>query len=161
VLSKKATRAIRVCRKTASTASHHGQPRSATFSTSRTTRSLTAVGKMRRPSWPRSCSTSPTAGTAENFDKRSWECIDEHIRMPRTLDHQGRERLHLTRGDRLHDEIGGVAEFSSMPNGLYTRERSADLLEKTGFRKIRHPQRPTPTPFGPDPTLGRMRGAFS
>ena len=73
----------------------------------------------------------------ENFDKRSWEWIDEHhfVCRERTISQDG-ERL-ISREVIVHDEMGVIAD-QFYAERLYTRESIGKLMEKTGFRNVRH-----------------------
>ena len=73
----------------------------------------------------------------ENFDKRSWEWIDEHhfVCRERSISQDG-ERL-ISREVIVHDEMGVIAD-QFYAERLYTRESISKLMEKTGFRNVRH-----------------------
>src|SRR4029450_7032124 len=73
----------------------------------------------------------------ENFDKRSWEWIDEHhfVCRERSISQDG-ERL-ISREVIVHDEMGVIAD-QFYAERLYTRESIGKLMEKTGFRNVRH-----------------------
>jgi D-alanine-D-alanine ligase len=98
---------------------------------------LTAVGKMLRPSGQLVLDITDGGHMHENFDKRSWEWIDEHhfVCRERSISQDG-ERL-ISREVIVHDEMGVIAD-QFYAERLYTRESITKLLEKTGFRNIRH-----------------------
>jgi D-alanine-D-alanine ligase len=97
---------------------------------------LTAVGKILRPSGQLVLDITDGAHMHENFDKRSWEWIDDHhfVCRERSISQDG-ERL-ISREVIVHDEMGVIAD-QFYAERLYTRESIAKLLEKTGFRNIR------------------------
>jgi D-alanine-D-alanine ligase len=74
---------------------------------------------------------------ADHFDRRSWEWIDEHhfVCRERSLS-ADRDRL-ISREVIVHDELGVIAD-QFYAERLYTREGIAKLLEKCGFRNVRH-----------------------
>jgi D-alanine-D-alanine ligase len=74
---------------------------------------------------------------ADHFERRSWEWIDEHhfVCRERSLS-ADRERL-ISREVIVHDEIGVIAD-QFYAERLYTRDSIAKLLERCGFRNIRH-----------------------
>jgi D-alanine-D-alanine ligase len=98
---------------------------------------LTAVGKILRPSGQLVLDITDGAHMHENFDKRSWEWIDEHhfVCRERTISQDG-ERL-ISREVIVHDEMGVIAD-QFYAERLYTRESIGKLMEKTGFRNVRH-----------------------
>ena len=98
---------------------------------------LTAVGKILRPSGQLVLDITDGGHMHENFDKRSWEWIDEHhfVCRERTISQDG-ERL-ISREVIVHDEMGVIAD-QFYAERLYTRESIGKLLEKTGFRNVRH-----------------------
>ena len=98
---------------------------------------LTAVGKILRPSGQLVLDITDGAHMHENFDKRSWEWIDEHhfVCRERTISQDG-ERL-ISREVIVHDEMGVIAD-QFYAERLYTRESISKLMEKTGFRNVRH-----------------------
>jgi D-alanine-D-alanine ligase len=73
----------------------------------------------------------------ENFERRSWEWIDEHhfVCRERSISQDG-ERL-ISREVIVHDEMGVIAD-QFYAERLYTRDSIGKLLEKAGFRNIRH-----------------------
>jgi D-alanine-D-alanine ligase len=74
---------------------------------------------------------------ADHFERRSWEWIDEHHFVCRERSLSGdRERL-ISREVIVHDELGVIAD-QFYAERLYTRDSIAKLLEKTGFRNVRH-----------------------
>jgi D-alanine-D-alanine ligase len=137
VLFMKATRAIRGCPRTASIASHHGQLFGYFSNKQDDEKVLTAVGKILRPSGQLVLDITDGAHMHENFERRSWEWIDEHhfVCRERSISHDG-ERL-ISREVIVHDEMGVIAD-QFYAERLYTRESIAKLLEKTGFRNVRH-----------------------
>jgi D-alanine-D-alanine ligase len=98
---------------------------------------LTAVGKILRPSGQLVLDITDGGHMHENFDKRSWEWIDEHhfVCRERSISQDG-ERL-ISREVIVHDEMGVIAD-QFYAERLYTRESISTLLEKTGFRNVRH-----------------------
>ncbi len=74
---------------------------------------------------------------ADHFDRRSWEWIDEHhfVCRERSLS-ADRDRL-ISREVIVHDETGVIAD-QFYAERLYTRESIAKLLDKCGFRNVRH-----------------------
>jgi D-alanine-D-alanine ligase len=98
---------------------------------------LTTVGKILRPAGQLLLDITDGAYMAEHFERRSWEWIDEHhfVCRERTLS-QDRERL-VSREVIVHDEMGVIAD-QFYAERLYTREGIAKLLEKCGFRNVRH-----------------------
>lgn len=98
---------------------------------------LTTVGKLLRPSGQLVLDITDGAYMADNFDRRSWEWIDEHHFVCRERSLSGdRERL-ISREVIVHDELGVIAD-QFYAERLYTREGIAKLLEKCGFRNVRH-----------------------
>ena len=100
-------------------------------------RVLTAVGKILRRSGQLVLDITDGSHMHENFDRRSWEWIDEHhfVCRERSISQDG-ERL-ISREVIVHDEMGVIAD-QFYAERLYTRESIGKLLEKTGFRNIRH-----------------------
>lgn len=98
---------------------------------------LATVGKILRPSGQLVLDITDGAYMAEHFDRRSWEWIDEHhfVCRERSIS-QDRERL-ISREVIVHDEMGVIAD-QFYAERLYTRDGIARLLEKTGFRNVRH-----------------------
>ncbi len=98
---------------------------------------LATVGRILRASGQLVLDITDGAYMAEHFDRRSWEWIDEHhfVCRERSIS-QDRERL-ISREVIVHDELGVIAD-QFYAERLYTRESIAKLLEKTGFRNVRH-----------------------
>ncbi len=98
---------------------------------------LTTVGKVLRPSGQLVLDITDGAYMADHFDRRSWEWIDEHhfVCRERSLS-ADRDRL-ISREVIVHDELGVIAD-QFYAERLYTREGIAKLLEKCGFRNVRH-----------------------
>src|SRR3990172_6817688 len=98
---------------------------------------LTAVGKILLPSGQLVLDITDGGHMHENFDKRSWVWIDEHhfVCRERTISQDG-ERL-ISREVIVHDEMGVIAD-QFYAERLYTRESISKLMEKTGFRNVRH-----------------------
>ena len=98
---------------------------------------LTAVGKILRPSGQLVLDITDGGHMHEHFEKRSWEWIDEHhfVCRERSISQDG-ERL-ISREVIVHDEMGVIAD-QFYAERLYTRESIGKLLEKTGFRNVRH-----------------------
>ncbi|MFM9942056.1 MAG: methyltransferase domain-containing protein [Hyphomicrobiaceae bacterium] len=98
---------------------------------------LTAVGKILRPAGQLVLDITDGAHMAENFDRRSWEWIDEHhfVCRERSISKEG-DRL-ISREVIVNDETGVIAD-QFYAERLYTKESISKLLEKTGFRNIRH-----------------------
>jgi len=98
---------------------------------------LTAVGKILRPSGQLVLDITDGSHMHEHFERRSWEWIDEHhfVCRERSITRDG-ERL-ISREVIVHDEMGVIAD-QFYAERLYTRESIGKLLEKTGFRNIRH-----------------------
>ncbi len=98
---------------------------------------LTSVGKILRPSGQLVLDITDGAYMADNFERRSWEWIDEHhlVCRERSLS-ADRERL-ISREVIVHDESGVLAD-QFYAERLYTKDGIQKLLEKTGFRNVRH-----------------------
>lgn len=98
---------------------------------------LTTVGKILRPTGQVVLDITDGAYMAEHFERRSWEWIDEHhfVCRERSIS-QDRERL-ISREVIVHDEMGVIAD-QFYAERLYTRQSITRLLEKTGFRNVRH-----------------------
>ena len=98
---------------------------------------LTAVGKILRPTGQLVLDITDGAHMAEHFDRRSWEWIDEHhfVCRERSISKEG-DRL-ISREVIVNDETGVLAD-QFYAERLYTKETISRLLEKTGFRNIRH-----------------------
>ncbi len=98
---------------------------------------LTMVGKLLRPTGQIVLDITDGAHMAEHFDKRSWEWIDEHhlVCRERSISADG-ERL-ISREVIVHDEMGVLAD-QFYAERLYTKESITKLLEKCGFRNVRH-----------------------
>ena len=98
---------------------------------------LTAVGKILRPSGQLVLDITDGAYMADQFERRSWEWIDEHhfVCRERSLA-SDRERL-VSREVIVHDETGVLAD-QFYAERLYTRESIQKLLEQCGFRNVRH-----------------------
>lgn len=98
---------------------------------------LSTVGKLLRPSGQLVLDITDGAYMADNFDRRSWEWIDEHhfVCRERSLS-QDRERL-ISREVIVHDETGVIAD-QFYAERLYTRESIGKLLERCGYRNVRH-----------------------
>lgn len=100
-------------------------------------RVLSTVGKILRPSGQVVLDITDGAYMADHFDRRSWEWIDEHhfVCRERSLS-ADRERL-ISREVIVHDEMGVIAD-QFYAERLYTRDGITKLLEKCGFRNVRH-----------------------
>jgi len=98
---------------------------------------LATVGKILRPSGQLVLDITDGAHMHENFDRRSWEWIDEHhfVCRERSISQDG-ERL-ISREVIVNDETGVIAD-QFYAERLYTRDSITKLLEKTGFRNVRH-----------------------
>ena len=98
---------------------------------------LATVGKLLRPSGQITLDITDGAYMADNFDRRSWEWIDEHhfVCRERSLS-ADRDRL-ISREVIVHDEMGVIAD-QFYAERLYTKEGIAKLLDKCGFRNVRH-----------------------
>ena len=98
---------------------------------------LTTVGKILRPSGQLVLDITDGAYMADHFERRSWEWIDEHhlVCRERSLS-ADRERL-ISREVIVHDESGVLAD-QFYAERLYTKEGIQKLLEKSGFRNVRH-----------------------
>ena len=98
---------------------------------------LAAVGKILRPSGQLVLDITDGAYMADHFERRSWEWIDEHhfVCRERSLS-SDRDRL-ISREVIVHDELGVIAD-QFYAERLYTRESIGKLMEKTGFRNVRH-----------------------
>jgi D-alanine-D-alanine ligase len=98
---------------------------------------LATVGKILRPTGQLVLDITDGAYMAEHYDKRSWEWIDEHhfVNRERSIS-SDRERL-VSREVIVNDETGVIAD-QFYAERLYTRESITKLLEKCGFRNIRH-----------------------
>jgi D-alanine-D-alanine ligase len=98
---------------------------------------LSTVGKLLRPSGHLVLDITDGAYMADHFERRSWEWIDEHHFVCRERSLSGdRERL-ISREVIVHDEIGVIAD-QFYAERLYTRESISKLLERCGFRNVRH-----------------------
>ncbi|MGE0022244.1 MAG: methyltransferase domain-containing protein [Hyphomicrobium sp.] len=100
-------------------------------------RVLTTVGKLLRPSGQLVLDITDGAYMADHFERRSWEWIDEHhfVCRERSLS-ADRDRL-ISREVIVHDETGVIAD-QFYAERLYTRDSITRLLERCGFRNIRH-----------------------
>ncbi len=98
---------------------------------------LSTVGKLLRPSGQLVLDITDGAYMADHFERRSWEWIDEHhfVCRERSLS-ADRERL-ISREVIVHDEMGVIAD-QFYAERLYTKEGIQKLLEKCGFRNVRH-----------------------
>jgi D-alanine-D-alanine ligase len=98
---------------------------------------LSTVGKLLRPSGQLVLDITDGAYMADHFDRRSWEWIDEHhfVCRERSLS-ADRERL-ISREVIVHDETGVIAD-QFYAERLYTRESITKLLERCGYRNVRH-----------------------
>jgi D-alanine-D-alanine ligase len=98
---------------------------------------LTTVGKILRPSGQLVLDITDGAYMADNFERRSWEWIDEHhlVCRERSLS-ADRDRL-ISREVIVHDESGVLAD-QFYAERLYTKDGIQKLLEKCGFRNVRH-----------------------
>ena len=98
---------------------------------------LTTVGKILRPSGQLVLDITDGAYMAEHFERRSWEWIDEHhfVCRERSISKEG-DRL-ISREVIVNDETGVLAD-QFYAERLYTRATITKLLEKSGFRNIRH-----------------------
>ena len=98
---------------------------------------LLTIGKLLRPSGQLVLDITDGAYMADHFERRSWEWIDEHhfVCRERSLS-ADRDRL-ISREVIVHDEMGVIAD-QFYAERLYTPETIRKLLEKTGFRNIRH-----------------------
>jgi len=98
---------------------------------------LSTVGKLLRPSGHLVLDITDGAYMADHFERRSWEWIDEHHFVCRERSLSGdRERL-ISREVIVHDETGVIAD-QFYAERLYTREGISKLLERCGFRNVRH-----------------------
>jgi len=98
---------------------------------------LATVGKLLRPSGQIVLDITDGAYMADHFERRSWEWIDEHhfVCRERSISHD-RERL-ISREVIVNDETGVIAD-QFYAERLYTRASITKLLERCGFRNIRH-----------------------
>ncbi len=98
---------------------------------------LTTVGKILRQTGQLVLDITDGAHMAEHFERRSWEWIDEHhfVCRERSISKEG-DRL-ISREVIVNDETGVIAD-QFYAERLYTRASITKLLEKTGFRNIRH-----------------------
>ena len=98
---------------------------------------LTTVGKILRPTGQLVLDITDGAHMAEHFERRSWEWIDEHhfVCRERSISKEG-DRL-ISREVIVNDETGVIAD-QFYAERLYTQVSISKLLEKTGFRNIRH-----------------------
>ncbi len=98
---------------------------------------LTTIGKLLRPSGQLVLDITDGAYMAEHFERRSWEWIDVHhfVCRERSISKEG-DRL-ISREVIVNDETGVLAD-QFYAERLYTRESITKLLEKTGFRNVRH-----------------------
>ena len=116
---------------------HHGQLVRLLLQQAGRRKGLYAVGKLLRPSGQLVLDITDGAHMSENFERRSWEWIDEHhfVCRERSISADG-ERL-ISREVIVNDETGVIAD-QFYAERLYTRDSIGKLLEKTGFRNIRH-----------------------
>jgi len=98
---------------------------------------LNSVGKLLRPSGQLVLDITDGAHMAEHFDRRSWEWIDEHHFVCRERSISADKERLISREVIVNDETGVIAD-QFYAERLYTRESIGKLLEKTGFRNIRH-----------------------
>ncbi len=98
---------------------------------------LTTVGKILRQTGQLVLDITDGAHMAEHFERRSWEWIDEHhfVCRERSISKEG-DRL-ISREVIVNDETGVIAD-QFYAERLYTRASITKLLEKTGFRNVRH-----------------------
>jgi D-alanine-D-alanine ligase len=98
---------------------------------------LQTVGKLLRPTGQIVLDITDGAYMAEHFEKRSWEWIDEHhfVCRERSIS-SDKERL-VSREVIVNDETGVIAD-QFYAERLYTRDGITKLLEKAGFRNVRH-----------------------
>ncbi len=98
---------------------------------------LASVGKMLRLSGQLVLDITDGAYMADHFDRRSWEWIDEHhfVCRERSLS-ADRERLISPRGHRPRRD--GRHRRSVLRRAALHRESITRLLEKCGFRNVRH-----------------------
>ncbi len=98
---------------------------------------LNTVGKLLRPSGQLVLDITDGAYMAEHFERRSWEWIDEHHFVCRERSISADKERLISREVIVNDETGVIAD-QFYAERLYTRESIGKLLEKTGFRNIRH-----------------------
>jgi D-alanine-D-alanine ligase len=98
---------------------------------------LNTVGKLLRPSGQLVLDITDGAHMAEHFERRSWEWIDEHHFVCRERSISADKERLISREVIVNDETGVIAD-QFYAERLYTRESIGKLLEKTGFRNIRH-----------------------
>ena len=98
---------------------------------------LQTVGKLLRPTGQIVLDITDGAYMQDHYEKRSWEWIDEHhfVCRERSIS-SDKERL-ISREVIVNDETGVIAD-QFYAERLYTRESITKLLEKTGFRNVRH-----------------------
>ena len=98
---------------------------------------LTTVGKILRPTGQLVLDITDGAYMAENFERRSWEWIDEHhfVCRERSISKEG-DRL-ISREVIVNDETGVSSPTSFMPSASIRAKSITKLLEKTGFRNVR------------------------
>jgi D-alanine-D-alanine ligase len=98
---------------------------------------LSMVGRILRPTGQIILDITDGAFMAEHFERRSWEWIDEHhfVCRERSISQDG-DRL-ISREVIVHDESGVIAD-QFYAERLYTKDGIARLLEKCGFRNVRH-----------------------
>ena len=98
---------------------------------------LGAVGRLLRQSGTLVLDLADGEWLKSHYEPRSWEWIDDHhfVCRERSLASDG-ERL-ISREVITHDEMGVIAD-QFYAERLYTREAITALLEKTGFRNVRH-----------------------
>jgi D-alanine-D-alanine ligase len=98
---------------------------------------LASVAKLLRPSGQIVLDITDGAHMHEHFEKRSWEWIDDHhfVCRERTISKEG-DRL-ISREVIVQDEMGVIAD-QFYAERLYTKESLTRLLEKNGFRNVRH-----------------------
>lgn len=115
---------------------------------------LATVGKILRLSGQLVLDITDGAYMSEHFERRSWEWIDEHhfVCRERSISQDG-ERL-ISREVIVHDEMGVIAD-QFYAERLYTKDAIQRLLEKCGFRNVRHHGH-TDTVSDRDQDLGMM-----
>ncbi|MFV0298409.1 MAG: methyltransferase domain-containing protein, partial [Hyphomicrobiaceae bacterium] len=98
---------------------------------------LATVGRLLRPSGQVVLDITDGGYMADHFERRSWEWIDAHhfVCRERSLS-QDRERL-ISREVIVNDETGVLAD-QFYAERLYTQDGITKLLEKCGFRNVRH-----------------------
>lgn len=100
-------------------------------------RVLKSVAKSLKSSGQLALDITDGAYMADHFEKRSWEWIDAHHFVCRERSLSGDRQRLISREVIVHDEMGVIAD-QFYAERLYSRESISELLERCGFRNVRH-----------------------